>query len=448
MLGVRWSLLSPAQRAVLLGAAAFVVWFFAATSRDVSDFHGIDLRPKVLGARAMVEGKNPYTYEWTPGASDRFLDPVRRHPGPPRTSIPPTLLLLYAPLAEADYGWQRSFWFGTEWLAGLAAVLVALHLATGRAAKVWFLGIAAFGFIGNWLFRLHVERGQYYVFLALLVALAFTLIRERRDGVGTALMVGLVAAARPTFALVPILLYFAGKRRLALVAIAFCVALCLVTLPLVGVGGWMGYLSVIRYHAEIGDTALERDFGPAIVVPQIAEGLDLRSCLPSMTGNVSFRALYGYFLTVPFSRQSLGVTGLGPLSKTLAALTVVASAVVADWGRRKALGMRFSLALILVATLVADFFLAPRRYSYCDVMLLPLIALLVPVWGRVRSLRPWFAVALFGLVMGATSLGGAEAPLMGLWSVWLRNVGVMVGAAGTVTLALRSRARRTAQPPG
>ena len=58
--------------------------------------------------------------------------------------------------------------------------------------------------IGNWLFRLHVERGQYYVFLALLVALAFARIRERRDGLGTALMLGLVAAARPTFALIPL----------------------------------------------------------------------------------------------------------------------------------------------------------------------------------------------------------------------------------------------------
>ena len=56
LLTVRWSSLSVAQRAILLGAPAFVVWFFAATCQDVSAFHGADLGPKVLGARAMLEG--------------------------------------------------------------------------------------------------------------------------------------------------------------------------------------------------------------------------------------------------------------------------------------------------------------------------------------------------------------------------------------------------------
>jgi len=441
MLGFRWALLSATQRAVLLSAAAFIVWFFAATSRDVADFHGVDLRPKVLGARAMLEGKNPYTYEWTPGASDRFLDPMRRHPGPSRTSIPPTLLLLYAPVAEADYGWQRSFWFGTEWLAGLAAVFAAMRLATGRAAKVWLVGIAAFGFIGNWLFRLHVERGQYYVFLALLVALALTRIRERRDGLGTALILGVVAAARPTFGLIPLLLFFAGKRRLAITAMAICLAVAVLTVSIVGVTGWMGYFSVVRYDTEIGGAGLERDFGPMITVPQMAEGFDLRSCLTSRTGDVSFRALYGDLVDARFWHY------LGPLSKTLAALSVVAGAAIADWGRRRALSLRFSLALILVATFTVDFFLAPERHSYCDVMLLSLIALLLPVWGRVRSLGPWFAIALLGLAIGASSVE-ARGRLMGLWSVWLRNVGVLLGAAGTVVLALLGCAQRTPRAPG
>jgi hypothetical protein len=302
-LGLSWSRLSSVQRAILVSAAAFVVWFFVATCKDAENFHGVDLRPKVLGARAMLAGLNPYNYVWKPGMSERLLDPWRRHPGPTRTTYPPPLLLFYAPLANVAYTTQRLFWFGAEWAAMLATTVVAARLSTGRRARVWFFGVAGFAFIGNWFFRLHVERGQYYVFVALLLALALADLLEGRERLRTALVLGVTVALRPTFGLVPLLLFFAGKRRLAITTLGVAAALCLATVPLVGVSGWRGYLALVRYHQGFGGADIGRDFGPEIHVPRKAEGLELVDCLPHNGANVSFNALYGEIRAVPLFRD-------------------------------------------------------------------------------------------------------------------------------------------------
>ena len=183
-----------------------------------------------------------------------------------------------------------------------------------RRARVWFLGIAGFAFIGNWPFRLHAERGQYYVFVALLVAIAFVDLREGRERLRTALVLGVAAGFRPTFAILPLLLFFAGKRRLAITALAIAAALCIATLPLVGVSGWREYFALVRYHQEFDDAAIMRDFGPEIRVPHFAEGLDLWTCLPHNTGNVSFRALYGALCPAPvLPAPRRGARPRGPL---------------------------------------------------------------------------------------------------------------------------------------
>ena len=444
LLGLRWATLSAAQRAVVVSAAAFVVWFFAATVSDATQFHGVDLRPKVLGARVLLDGKNPYTYDWKPGMSETLLDPRRRHPGPPRLTYSPPLLLFYAPLARIGYGAQRIFWFGAEWVGMLATAAVAARLAAGQRARVWLVAIAAFAFAGNWLFRLHVERGQYYVFVALLLAIALVHVCERRERLSTAAVLGLAIALRPTFGLIPLLLFVAGRRRLAVTSLAAAAAIGLVTLPFYGIDGWKGYLTVVRYHTELGDVAIARDFGPAIPVPKMAEGLDLWTCLTPHTGNVSFAALYTDLL-----QPRLGPGLLHPLSKGLTLASAIAGAALVRWGSARKLPLRYRLAIILSATFAADFFLAAERHSYVDVMLLPLVALLLPAWTRARALAAGFAVLLLGLAAGTTfafHVAADRGASMGYWSSWVRTAGILGGAALTAGLALYAR-RSGRRPP-
>jgi hypothetical protein len=456
---LRWSLISPLQRAVLLTVGVFVLWFFMATRKDAWEYNGVDLRPKVLGARAMLAGLNPYDYDWRPGMSERLLDPWRRHPGVTRTTYPPTLLLFYAPLANVDYAKQRIIWFGAEWLAMLASTFVAARLVTGRSARVWFLAIAGFAFIGSWFFRLHVERGQYYVFVLLLLTLALVDLREGRERFRTSLLLGLAAAMRPTYALFSLLLFFARKRRVAIGALGIAACIALATLPLVGVTGWQGYFAIVQRKQGFGGALAERDWGPQIKTGDTAEGLDLVSCLPHNGANVSLFALYNELSGVPRLKPYVEALPRKPLVQRLAGLTIVVGAGLVHWATRRASrgartaprvdGSKSSpllLALILIITLVTDFILAPERYSYGDVLLLPLLALLLPLWARARTLTPWFVVALFALALGTLSSGQtvtASNSGVGFWSTWFRDGGIMLAATGTVVVGLFERALRS-----
>ena len=113
-------------RLILLAGFLNAAPAFLTSLKDSLEYSGVDLRCKVVAARAMLAGLDPYAYEWKPGMSGRLLDPMRRHPGPSRATYPPTLLLMYAPLAELPYRTQRITWALLEWTA-LAASLGVLR---------------------------------------------------------------------------------------------------------------------------------------------------------------------------------------------------------------------------------------------------------------------------------------------------------------------------------
>ena len=78
-----------------------------------------------------------------------LLDPGRRHPGPSRTTYPPTLLMLYVPMAGLPYRVQRIAWFLLEWAALVAALVLLAGAVRPRVAKVAFLAVGLIFFVGG-----------------------------------------------------------------------------------------------------------------------------------------------------------------------------------------------------------------------------------------------------------------------------------------------------------
>src|SRR4051812_18046134 len=95
-----FDLLRPRGRlettAVIAGAAALLAAALVSAG-DVRVFPGEDLRPKVLGARALIEGLDPYTYEQGPGTPEALLDYTRQAAHLTRVTYTPAVLCLYAP---------------------------------------------------------------------------------------------------------------------------------------------------------------------------------------------------------------------------------------------------------------------------------------------------------------------------------------------------------------
>ncbi len=71
-------------------------------------YGGVDLRNRVVGARLMLEGLDPYRFKWSEGYPDTLLDPIDNPLTPVnRVSVPPTVLMLHVPLAGIKYSIQR-----------------------------------------------------------------------------------------------------------------------------------------------------------------------------------------------------------------------------------------------------------------------------------------------------------------------------------------------------
>src|SRR4051812_29145166 len=74
--GIDPEVLSPLER--VLFAVALLLTLLAAgqTLLDVTCYSGVDFRNRVVGARVLLRGENPYTFRWQPGMPEELFDPV------------------------------------------------------------------------------------------------------------------------------------------------------------------------------------------------------------------------------------------------------------------------------------------------------------------------------------------------------------------------------------
>jgi hypothetical protein len=274
--------------------------------------------------------------------------------------------------------------------------------------KLWFLGLAALGFVGDQCWRLHLERGQYYVFISFLLMLVFVDVLANRERVLTAICLGAAIAFRPTIGLISLLLT---------------------------------------------DLGIERDFGPALHQSMTAEGVEWMPHLEAYSGNVSFYWFFSHVLAERRGPQLVSKFAYEPLRIWLLSGTLVTACAVAWWLRRLHLRPRWILTFIMLATLSADFLIAPERNSYSDLMLLPLIALVVPLCTRVRALAPAGTTIIASSLVASSHIGFTrlcEIQNAGPLANWSRNVGVFLGSLIAVLFAVwiaRTSNRSGLSPP-
>jgi hypothetical protein len=386
--------LTPLERTLLRVAFVITLVVLAWTFWDNRTRPGDDLRNRVVGARVMLTGEDPYTFAWQPGMSEELLDPVY-DPHAHRLTISPPTLLLYAPLAPLPWRTARLVSFLAEWLAMIGSlVLLARSLPEPRQRVVLLLGAVLF-VIATDIWRMHLERGQIYVFQ--LLALSAAIFWSRRgdvDSMAAGIALGVLALIRPNLlVLAPALLlarrWRSGGAMLATVGVGAAAAF--LALPL---SSWHSYLGVgdQYYRAVQGD--------PIINVPRPVhegpvEGVEFAGAhsLKNIESS-SFAALHGKL----HENAGLPMIDLALVSKVMLAI-LAATLLGCVWLRRNG-NPRTAFALIVVFSLDTEFFL-PHRWGYADVMLLAPLALMLPRLLRTEKLNlQALAIVLLGLVSG------------------------------------------------
>jgi hypothetical protein len=307
------------------------------------------------------------------------------------TLAPPTLLI-YAAVAHVPYRAIRFLSFIAEWCALIASLaLLARSLPEQRQRVVLLLGALVF-VIATDVWRLHLERGQVYIFYLLALSLATHWSRGgAEDSLLAGVAFGVLGLMRPNLLLfAPALLLMRQWRCASALTTTVVIGIAL-TASVLPTASWQSYLEVGEQYFRL---IQDRDAVPdrtRFTSTTIAEGLDFGECLPNVESSsfaVLWRSLHQW-IGVPIFNVALA-------SKAMLLILVLGMLCVLGWdfgGDR-----RTGFMVVLLFVLDTEFFL-PHRWGYADVMLLAPLALMLP-----RLLRPdshWaFAIVLLGLLSG------------------------------------------------
>lgn len=409
------------ERALLRVALAVGAFMFAWTFLEIQLYAGVDLRNRVVGARVMLAGYDPYTFAWESGMPEEWLDPVH-DPKAHRLTISPPTLLPYATIADLPYRTQRFVHFAAEWLALIASLALLVRVLPDDRMRAALLIGATLFVIATDVWRLHIERGQIYVFH--LLALSVALYASRggsADSFAAGIALGVLGLMRPNLlvfapALLLLRQWRAGTSLCATAGIGVAV-----TLAYVPESSWQSYLDVgEQYYRAIEDPESVPD-RPRPDWDGEVEGVDFKRALPGIASS-SFAVL----LRTLHDHWNLPMLEVEMTSK-LVLIALAASLLALCWRRDPRTG--FAIALVLA--LDTEFFL-PHRWGYADVMLLAPVALLLP-----RLIQSPFALSVVAMGLIGGLLG---APLFGMYTATLVRSWLVMG--GLTALALHPAAFR------
>lgn len=405
------SRISKTEKAIFITLLFLSLFSFLISMGDVIKYGGVDLRNKVVGAREFWIGIDPYKSQSKPPTNDWLLDPARRYPGPSNATVTPPVLMFYGVIAWLPYSIQRWIWAILEWFAMLASILLLARTIGSHKIRYVFLTSSMLFFLSGYFWRLHVERGQYYIFLTFLLSLAIYLELHLNRLKSSALVFGLLAAMRPTFFLaIPLFLIFKKYKKSYFMLATFIICIG-VTILICGIKPWVSYFkNVEKKEAVIIDHNFQdRYYGARHPVPDEAEGIKTTIAMPGHACNETF---IGVCKDNPKFDKLISSFNLSIINKLMCLVTIIIGFVLAYLSSKNHYGNRFSLIFIITLIISIDYFV-PERYPYVDVLFLPIWGLIVPVMFY-HAVSVWFYITIllsFALNQGLWFFSGAAGVL-------------------------------------
>jgi hypothetical protein len=348
----------------------------------------IDLRNRITGVRLLEHGFDTYTYKWHNGDPEPYGD-VFNNPKLPvsKTTATPALLLLHAPLAALPYRDAEFCWLIAQWLMLLGIGWLWFRACEAeRPRQLLTIFLVAFTYTAAW--RLHAERGQAYVLLALVFAgwLTLTLDRKWSRHWAVGCLAGFLVALRPPFLmLVP---FLALHRRAQLIGAAVGLLAGFGVPLLVHPASWSEYYAAMQTNSELYRNDIDPRPGPQSYPPQM-EGTSTN--------------LLGKFAVIPYADFSvfallrwLGVehSWLGDEAVPAWPLLLGVAVAFAIWlGVTQPRPTESLLAGLAAWLFLADLFLPAYRNTYNDVLILDVVAagFVVAVVPAGKWKIPWAA---------------------------------------------------------
>jgi hypothetical protein len=349
---------------------------------DLGAYPGVDLRAKVVGARALAAGLDPYAMDGLAVHGEYFKAGTA-------VTATPALLALYLPLSSLPFQTQRTIYFWMDWMfAAGSFYLLKRSFCKGRASA--YLGWIVFAvfIVCSYSFRFHLERGQFYMLLLLLTCYLASAVKNHWTGWISCMPVALLLLVRPTYALILVAaLACPAMSKWVIRVLVVTVVMFSMTLHYDGIARWIEFpRQVHARQAALMEKNKTRccdpHAPPDIPVPNVIEQIDFGKMLPPHAINGTFLGLVslGFVHAGQHFSFACGLFSLKWITRAnnaLMALILAGGLVVAWTARRRMVSQNVLIALMVLLPLVFEL-CAPERFFYTAVVeVLPLLLILL-----------------------------------------------------------------------
>jgi len=376
--------------------AISIIVAFLSFFRDINNtiyYGGVDLRSNVVGARLLLEDKDPYYYIWKEGDSDLLLQPTA-NPNVPvgHVAVSPTVLFVYASTAKLPYGIQQNIWFILQWVFLIMSIYIFARASKSeiKSKLIWILGLLFIS--GSFIWRLHVERNKIIIFYGFLIAVAFLIYNmsfKHKDLV-SGIFIGFTTALRLPYILMGIPFFIFKKWKvIAGMAIGLLIG---VSLPLIFTKPviWMNYFTAMQMQVKINTgeiPSIKYDY-----IRRTIEGMDnmyLVAVLPVI--NFSIQALFMGYANIVLNTNIL-------LISLIIVLGVIAFFLYKYYIKNIGSELIFLLGIVLVY--LGELFISAARFNYYDVIFVNILLLIILNMNFISDIINPF---LFFLMLGFLS---------------------------------------------
>lgn len=355
---------------------------------------GVDLRDRVVAARVLLEGMDPYRFKWSEEYPETLLAPLDNPQLPvTRASFTPTVIMLHTPFAKLPYSLQRNLWFFAQWILLILSIFLFAKTTRSKykARIIWIIGL----FISaTSMWRFHVERGQIYILYVFLITLSYYIYvnKWKYSHYLGGFILGFTASLRPTLVVMAIPMLLLKQRRMLIGIIMGALAGVLLCSAIFGVSLWSSYSSSLPYFEKhnLGEAEFSVYAFPEI---KIIEGMDnLRLADPVPINNSSIQYILNEYFNVKLNSKII-------LAILIALLSLISIWIFRNRSKELSLSCIFLIAFMLV--LVTDYFLPAVKSYYTEIQWLIPFELLVIEADALESIDSRsFISSLFFLLVG------------------------------------------------
>jgi len=281
-------------------------------------------------------------------------------------TVPPTVLVFHASLSWLNYKVQRYIWLVFQWLLLLGSLLL-FSQCTSSQMKSKIIWISGLFFIGSSFFwRLHVERGQIYILYVFLIALAYWIYKKRNSEIWSGIIAGITMSLRPPLIVLSLPMLIFKKFKFIMGNIIGFVIGIGTTFMFASPSVWYNYYTAMKTHGIIH---FNLQYSSSFRYPyQDIEGIT----------NLWILAEIPIFDTsLQYLVRSIGIDLTSNMLLIMLIITLIISSLII----RRIIYNRGTFNSIIfsgiVLVFVTDYFLPAARFSYNNVMILPIILLAI-----------------------------------------------------------------------